>query len=96
MAISAVSLSGLKNNPTAALRQTKQDLVVVLNRDHPDAVLVGLDQDGLVQAPGVHAAQATAPSAMATSPFHAPQELRRWTRQPSSPISPDWGLRPSA
>ena len=60
MAIRAVSVSGLKNNPTAALRQAKQDLVVVLNRDHPDAVLVGLDQDGLLQAPGVRAALATA------------------------------------
>ena len=33
---------------------------MVLNRDHPDAVLVGLDQDGLLQAPGVRAALATA------------------------------------
>ena len=60
MAIRAVSVSGLKNNPPAAQRQAKQDLVVVLNRDHPDAVLVGLDQDGLLQAPGVRAALATA------------------------------------
>ena len=59
MGIRAVSVSGLKNNPTAALRQAKQDLVVVLNRDHPDAVLVGLDQDGILQAPGVRAALAT-------------------------------------
>jgi predicted HTH domain antitoxin len=35
-------------------------MVVVLNRDHPDAVLMGLDQDGLLQAPGVRAALATA------------------------------------
>jgi predicted HTH domain antitoxin len=56
----AVSVSGLKNNPAEALRQAKDQLVVVLNRDHPDAVLMGLDQDGLLQAPGVRAALATA------------------------------------
>lgn len=60
MAMHAVSVSGLKNNPAEALRQAKQGLVVVLNRDHPDAVLLGLDQEGLLQAPGVRAALATA------------------------------------
>jgi len=34
--------------------------VVVLNRDHPDAVLIGLGQGGVLQAPGVRAALATA------------------------------------
>lgn len=56
----AVSVSGLKNNPAEALRQAKDDLVVVLNRDQPDAVLIGLDQHGMLQAPGVRAALATA------------------------------------
>jgi predicted HTH domain antitoxin len=60
MAMRAVSVSGLKNNPAEALRQAKNDMVVVLNRDHPDALLVGLDQGGLLQAPGVRAALATA------------------------------------
>ena len=60
MAMRAVSVSGLKNNPAEALRQAKDDMVVVLNRDHPDALLVGLDQGGLLQAPGVMAALATA------------------------------------
>ena len=60
MAMRAVSVSGLKNNPAEALRQAKDDMVVVLNRDHPDALLVGLDQGGLLQAPGVRAALATA------------------------------------
>jgi predicted HTH domain antitoxin len=56
----AVSVSGLKNNPAEALRQAKSSLVVVLNRDHPDAVLIGLEQGGVLQAPGVRAALATA------------------------------------
>jgi predicted HTH domain antitoxin len=60
MAMHAVSVSGLKNNPAEALRQSKQGVVVVLNRDHPDAVLMGLDQGGLLQAPGVRPALATA------------------------------------
>ena len=34
--------------------------MVVLNRDHPDAVLIGLEQGGVLQAPGVRAALATA------------------------------------
>ena len=60
MAMRAVSVSGLKNNPAEALRQAKNDMVVVLKGDHPDALLVGLDQGGLLEAPGVRAALATA------------------------------------
>ena len=56
----AVSVGGLKHNPAEALRQSKRDLVVMLNRDHPDALLMGLDQNGLLQAPGMLAALATA------------------------------------
>lgn len=56
----AVSVSGLKNNPAAALRQAKEGPVVVLNRDNPDAVLIGLEPGGVLQAPGVRAALATA------------------------------------
>lgn len=56
----AVSVSGLKNNPAEALRHAKAGPVVVLNRDHPDALLIGLEQGGLLQAPGVKAALATA------------------------------------
>jgi predicted HTH domain antitoxin len=33
--------------------------VVDLNRDHPDAMLIGLEQGGVLQAPGVRAALAT-------------------------------------
>jgi hypothetical protein len=39
-----------------ALRQARSAPVVVLNRDHPDAVLIGLEQGGVLQAPGVRAA----------------------------------------
>lgn len=56
----AVSVSGLKHNPAEALRQAKDGPVVVLNRDTPDAVLIGLEPGGLLQAPGVRAALATA------------------------------------
>ena len=60
MAMRALSVSGLKNNPAEALRQAKNAMVVVLKGDHPDALLVGLDQGGLLEAPGVRAALATA------------------------------------
>ena len=56
----AVSVSRLKHNPAEALRQAKAGPVVVLNRDNPDAVLLGLEEGGLLQAPGVRAALATA------------------------------------
>lgn len=56
----AVSVSGLKHNPAEALRQARSGPVVVLNRNNPDAVLIGLEQGGLLQAPGVRAALATA------------------------------------
>ena len=59
-AMHAVSVSGLKHNPADALRQARSSPVVVLNRDHPDAVLIGLEQGGVLQAPGVRAALATA------------------------------------
>jgi hypothetical protein len=53
----AVSVSGLKHNPAEALRQARSSPVVVLNRDHPDAVLIGLEKGGVLQAPGVRAAR---------------------------------------
>ncbi|MBM5816743.1 MAG: type II toxin-antitoxin system Phd/YefM family antitoxin [Cyanobacteria bacterium K_Offshore_surface_m2_239] len=56
----AVSISGLKHNPAEALRQAKAGPVLVLNRDRPDALLIGLEQGGLLQVPGVRAALATA------------------------------------
>lgn len=37
-----VNARGLKNNPTQALHKTQKDLVVVMNRDRPDALMVGL------------------------------------------------------
>lgn len=44
----AVSVSGLQHTPTEALRQAKSSPVVVLNHDHPDAVLIGLEQGGVL------------------------------------------------
>ena len=38
----SVNVSGLKNNPTEALRKAKQDVVVVMNRDRPAALMVGI------------------------------------------------------
>jgi len=54
-----VNVSGLKNNPSEALRKARKDMVVVMNRDRPDAVLVGLEQTGLLQGKGVRPALAT-------------------------------------
>ncbi len=55
-----VNVSGLKNNPTEALRHAQNDVVVVMNRDHPDALMVGLASTGALELPGVRAALATA------------------------------------
>jgi predicted HTH domain antitoxin len=55
-----VNVSGLKNNPSGALRDAQGDVVVVMNRDRPDALMVGLAQTGTLELPGVRLALATA------------------------------------
>ena len=55
-----VNVSGLKNNPSEALRLARKDVVVVMNRDTPDALLVGIESAGLLDASGVRPALATA------------------------------------
>ncbi len=56
----AVSVSGLKNNPSEALRNARDDVVVVMNRDQPAAVMIGLQSGKLLSEPGARAALATA------------------------------------
>ena len=55
-----VNVSGLKNNPSDALRKSHRDVVLVLNRDRPDALIVGVDLAGGLDAKGVKPALATA------------------------------------
>jgi predicted HTH domain antitoxin len=55
-----VNVSSLKNNPSEALRDARTDVVVVMNRDRPDAVMVGLESAGVLQMDGVRIALATA------------------------------------
>jgi predicted HTH domain antitoxin len=56
----SVNVSGLKNNPSEALRKSHHDVVVVMNRDRPDALLVGIEASGMLEAKGVKPALATA------------------------------------
>ena len=56
----AVNVSGLKNNPSEALRFARDDVVVIMNRDQPDAVMIGLQSGQLLSEPGARAALATA------------------------------------
>lgn len=56
----AVNVRDLKNNPSEALRQAREGLVVVMNRDKADALLVHLDDEKLLGMPGVRLALATA------------------------------------
>ncbi len=54
-----VNIRQLKNNPATALRGAKEDdLVVVMNRDRPEAVLVSLDKLGLPDPEAVRVALA--------------------------------------
>lgn len=55
-----VNVSNLKNNPTSALRLAHEDLVLVVNRHKPDAVIVGLESEQIIGLPGVRKALATA------------------------------------
>ena len=56
----AVNVRQLKNNPSDALRQARKEPVVVMHRDRPEALLVHLDNEGLLGEPGVRLALATA------------------------------------
>jgi predicted HTH domain antitoxin len=60
IAMEVVNVSGLKNNPSEALRKARDSLVVVMNRDKPDAKMVGLTDHRLLDQTGVSAALATA------------------------------------
>lgn len=55
-----VNVSGLKNNPSEALRQAQDDLVLVMNRNEPDALIVGVSTSKIIDMPGVRKAMATA------------------------------------
>ena len=55
-----VNVSGLKNNPGAALRMAHDDMVLVMNRNEPDALMIGLKSAKLIGMPGVRKALATA------------------------------------
>lgn len=39
-----ISVRQLKSNPSTALREARTDMVVVMNRDTPDAVMIGFEQ----------------------------------------------------
>lgn len=54
----AVNVRQLKNNPSEALREAKLGPIVVMNRDRPDAVLIGIEQLGIVDLPHVRSALA--------------------------------------
>jgi len=60
MAMESVNISGLKNNPSDALRRARRDVVVVMNRDKPHALMVGIEAAGVLDAAGVRPALATA------------------------------------
>ena len=55
-----VNVRQLKNNPSEALRKAQKEMVVVMNGDHPSAVLVHLEDNGLLEMPGVRLALAAA------------------------------------
>lgn len=55
-----VNVSGLKNNPSEALRQARSEPVLVMNRNRPDALMVNVRNIGTLDMPGVRAALATA------------------------------------
>jgi len=55
-----VNVSGLKNNPSEALRMAHDDIVLVMNRNEPDAIMIGLKSAKIIGMPGVRKALATA------------------------------------
>lgn len=59
-AMKSVSVRELKKNPSAALRAAHENPVIVLKRQQPEAVLVHLDGDSILDDPGIRLALATA------------------------------------
>ncbi|MCP4701867.1 MAG: UPF0175 family protein [Gammaproteobacteria bacterium] len=55
-----VDVSSLKNNPGKALRYAREDMVLVMKRNQPDALMIGLEQTHALDMPGVRTALATA------------------------------------
>ena len=55
----SVNVSGLKNNPSEALRAAHDDIVLVMKRNEPDAIIVGVQQTKSLDMPGVRLALAT-------------------------------------
>ena len=55
-----VNVSGLKNNPSEALRQAREEPVLVMNRNIPDTLMVNVGNTGTLDMPGVRAALAAA------------------------------------
>ena len=53
----AVKVSEFKNKPSAALRCARDDVVVVMNRDQPEAVMIGLQSGPLLSEQGLSAAR---------------------------------------
>jgi predicted HTH domain antitoxin len=58
--VKAVNIRQLKKNPSEALRLAREGVVVVMSRDRPEAVLVHLDKEELLDEPGVRTALAVA------------------------------------
>ena len=56
----SVNVRQLKNNPSEALRSAAEGPVLVLKGDHPEALLLHLDLDGLPDKPDVLLALAAA------------------------------------
>ena len=92
----AVSVSGLKHNPADALRQARSSPVVVLNRDHPDAVLIGLEQGACCRHRGCGRLWPQPYFAMASSRWRVQPVWLRWMWPASSPTSAASPSRQSA
>lgn len=53
-----VSVRQFENDPSEVLRMAREDVVVVTRRSRPEAVLMHLDDDGILSEPGVRTALA--------------------------------------
>jgi hypothetical protein len=56
----AVIVSGLKNNPSQALRMARKGVVLVMNGNKPEALMVSIDSCKVLDVTGVRPALATA------------------------------------
>lgn len=91
----------LKNNPSETLHEARKHPVVVMKRDHPEALLVHFDDEALLTEPGVRRAFAAAlyreeSLSLGQAAGLAGLSVAEFSSTSQGSVSPSYGERPPA